>query len=370
MLGFSRFWRQFLALLCACALAGLALARLTYVPAYTSETTFVVSNKAASGADESESLSLNDLSASSALANTFKYILLSDQALQSIIDTYGLDQSVVSLKNAISVTPVTNTNILEMKVVSGDPALSRDIALEIIAHYPDVLSKTLRYASLEVLNAPRLPERADGNPAYLLYPLLGALIAVAAAFLYLCLRQALVDTVKTVSDLKDRLGLRVLASIPKVRTPHTKAGGQKLLYLTDRSNGFAFAESYKALRTKVEMLAQKHDYKTFVVTSALEGEGKTTAAVNLAAALADNGKKVLLLDADLRNPSIRRYLAQRTGMPRFGLDKVLTGGAPYESAVLYSEKLNLWALPGTQPVSNSSELLSCARMRELVARLR
>lgn len=354
---------------CLSALAGFLLFRLTYVPAYTSDTIFVVSNKTGGVLSESESLTLSDISASAALANTFKYILLSDDTMQSIMETYGLDLSLSSLKNCVDIIPVSNTNLLEMKVVTHSAVLSRDISAKIIECYPEVLERTIKYASLEVLNSPRIAQAADSNRGNITYPVFGLLGALFISVLFVYLKLLFRDTVKTVSDLRDRLKMNILVSVPKLISLNNRRKAREGLYITDKSNGFTFIESYKALRTKIEMIAEKKRHKTFVVTSALESEGKTTAAVNLSVALAANGKMVLLIDADLRKPSSYKIIGKSSTAPEAGIDQVLRGTAALEDAIVNVKELGISMLPCMNEFTNPSELLSSSQMKDLISRV-
>ena len=363
--GLMKIWWKALLLCVLAAAAGSVFSGLTYVPSYTSHTTFVVSNKSTGGESDANSLTISDISAANALTNTFKYILLSDEALYAVIRTYDLDMSIDRLKSCVSISPILNTNVLEMNVVTNDAGLSKNIADKIIEYYPAVLDRTLKSASLEVLNPPRSAQEADSYHGYITYPLLGFVLAFFIALIYVYLKLLLHDTVKTVSDITDRLGLPVLAAIPKVKlTIHNKTR----LLMTEKVNGFSYMESYKALRTKIETIAEKKGYKTYVITSTLENEGKTTAAINLSVALAANGRKVLLIDADLKGPSIYDMLGREITQPVIGLDRVLRGQASFDSAVMPVKGLDISVLPNVNEVLDSSELLSSPRMKELITR--
>jgi capsular polysaccharide biosynthesis protein len=349
ILDLQKKWRRVLLFCVLSAFLGLAVSRFSYVPVYTSDTTFVVSNKTVGILNESDSMTISDFNASTALANTFKYILLSDEAMQAIIDAYGLDMSVGSLKSCVNVTPVSNTNILEMSVTTPDALLSYQVASRIIAHYPDVLERTIKNASLDVLNPPQIAAAADSYHGSLIYPLIGFFLALLIAVIIIYIIQVCSDTIKTVSDIGDKLGIGVLASIPKVKSAKKKKIARSGLNILDKSNGFAFAESYKALRTKIKMTAEKKGYKTFIVTSSLENEGKTTAAVNLSIALAGSGKKVLLIDADLRKPSVYLFAGKTDLSPAHELDTVLRGSMAFAPAVVAVEKFGISALLSTGP---------------------
>ena len=128
------------------------------------------------------------------------------------------------------------------------------------------------------------------------------------------------------------------------------------------------AESYRALRTSLLLTSVGGPPKVILVTSALPEEGKTTTSINSAIVLAQKGTRVLLIDADLRRPSIHKTLGMG---PRSGLSNVLTGNATLEQAVLPSTILpNLFLLPAGTPPPNPAELLASAEMKDVLVRLR
>ena len=114
-------------------------------------------------------------------------------------------------------------------------------------------------------------------------------------------------------------------------------------------------------------MPQKRDIKTFVVTSPLENEGKTTVAVNLSIALSDNGWKVLLIDADLRKPFTDKMAGFTHVWQDTGIGRVLRGEAACESAIIKLGGIGLSVLLNSEVIPNPSELLSSARMKELIA---
>ena len=128
------------------------------------------------------------------------------------------------------------------------------------------------------------------------------------------------------------------------------------------------AESYRALRTSLLLTSLGAPPKTILITSALPREGKTTTSINTAIVLAQKGVRVLLVDADLRRPSIHKALGLG---PRSGLSNVLTGGATLQQATVRSSLLpNLYILPAGTPPPNPAELMASAQMMALLAELR
>jgi succinoglycan biosynthesis transport protein ExoP len=128
------------------------------------------------------------------------------------------------------------------------------------------------------------------------------------------------------------------------------------------------AESYRALRTSLLLTSLGGPPKVILVTSALPQEGKTTTSINTAIVLAQKGTRVLLIDADLRRPSIHKTLGMG---PKTGLSNVLTGNATLQQAVVRSSILpTLFVLTAGTPPPNPAELLASSNMRDILAELR
>jgi exopolysaccharide transport family protein len=128
------------------------------------------------------------------------------------------------------------------------------------------------------------------------------------------------------------------------------------------------AESYRALRTSLLLTSLGAPPKVILITSALPQEGKTTTSINTAIVLAQKGTRVLLIDADLRRPSIHKTLGMG---PRTGLSNVLTGNATIQQATVRSSILpSLFVLPAGTPPPNPAELLASANMKDVLAELR
>lgn len=131
---------------------------------------------------------------------------------------------------------------------------------------------------------------------------------------------------------------------------------------------FAYAEAYKTLRTNLSFASISKQYKKIIITSAIPNEGKSTVAVNLAITLAESNARVLLVDCDLRNPTLRRLLRVRPEYKN-GLTSLLTGESPAEECLFKHPKMKFDVLlAGTTP-PNPVELLSSPRMKALLDRL-
>jgi capsular exopolysaccharide synthesis family protein len=128
------------------------------------------------------------------------------------------------------------------------------------------------------------------------------------------------------------------------------------------------AESYRAVRTSILLTSAGTPPKIVLITSALPQEGKTTTSINCAVVLAQKGSRVLLVDCDLRRPSIHKTLGMG---PRAGLSNVLTGNATLQQATVRSTILpNLFILPAGTPPPNPAELLASAGMKHILTQMR
>ena len=124
------------------------------------------------------------------------------------------------------------------------------------------------------------------------------------------------------------------------------------------------AEQFRALRGRIDAIAAERPIKTIVVTSAFPGEGKTTASVNLAAVTALSlGRRVLLVDCDLRKPRVHSALGLQ---PQSGLAEVLRTEATIDDAIMKVEGALFDVLPVRGKPSNPSELLGSPEMRKLI----
>ncbi|MBE6736621.1 MAG: CpsD/CapB family tyrosine-protein kinase [Ruminococcaceae bacterium] len=131
---------------------------------------------------------------------------------------------------------------------------------------------------------------------------------------------------------------------------------------------FNYVESFKSLRTNLNFIAATEKLNTFILTSAIPGEGKSNTAINLAITLAEDSKSVVVVDCDLRKPSLNRYL--KLGRNFKGVTDILTGNATVEDALIQFEDLGIHVLTAGAVPPNPSEMLSAEPMQKLVKDLK
>jgi len=226
--------------------------------------------------------------------------------------------------------------------------LTREKELRVIANSRANNVRVVDRAQLGVLIAPN--HRQDWMYALFFATLLALGIAFAIDYLD--------DTIKTPEDVTRRLRLQFLGLVPAIR-------GDQHPLLTG-AVPHDFGEAFRALRTSLVGRAADAGPHIIAVTSAQPLEGKTTTAVNMAMALAIGGSRVLLIDADMRRPSVHKVLRLSN---ECGLSQLLGAQARMREVVHRTHDPNLLVISGGRTPSNPSELLSSDRMRALVAGL-
>jgi len=202
---------------------------------------------------------------------------------------------------------------------------------------------------------------------------LGLSTGIGLAFLL----EGIDNTVRTPEQAQAISGLPSLGMIPLGSKSGLEAAAKRLTVASSREAvelvtqsrpQSQMAESYRALRTSLLLTSLGGPPKVILITSALPQEGKTTTSINTAIVLAQKGTRVLLMDADLRRPSIHKTLGMG---PKTGLSNVLTGNATLQQAVVRSNILpTLFVLSAGTPPPNPAELLASSNMKDILAELR
>jgi tyrosine-protein kinase len=189
---------------------------------------------------------------------------------------------------------------------------------------------------------------------------LGLILGVGIAFL----REMLSDELRGRADFEEHAGVPVLAVIPKVASWRRKSDA-KLITLDQPKS--VVSEAYRTLRTSILFSAMQRGLHTIMVASANAGEGKSTTAANLAVVLADSGKRVVLISADLRKPRLHRFFGLETEP---GLSNALAGESTVWDTLQAPQVENLRVMVSGPVPARPTELLQSEAMGELVADLR
>jgi capsular exopolysaccharide synthesis family protein len=202
------------------------------------------------------------------------------------------------------------------------------------------------------------PPGRPSSPKLLLNVVLALLAGLGFAAAYVFVMEQIDQTVKDPNDLKSKLGIAPLGSIPDFEREDI------LLSLTDKKS--VSWEAYLSIRTSLSFLTDHGVPRSFLLTSTRPNEGKSTSAFALAAVLASTGKRILLIDGDMRNPSLHQMLGIEN---RTGLSNNLSGSDDLARLVHKKTTYGFDAMTAGPIPPNAAELLSSSRMQELVTKL-
>ena len=357
------FWVPLVLAVLAGGLLGLRSWR-GYTPMYRSEATFTVqllSNQYdITGVD-----SYYDKAAAEQLANTFPYLLSSDLMQQLLQRELGVGW----LNGSITAQSVANTNLFSVQVTSTSAQDAYDILNGVIAVYPQVANYVVGSTELTVL----VPPAVASQPYNAFQPtrtiIKGAVLGFGVGVVFLLVLAMASKTIRTREDMKKWMNVPCLGTLPTVSFKRrTGKTGGTVTILNDRT-GSAFQESIRSLRIRFLREAERQESKVFLVSSTVPGEGKTTVAVNLALTLGQNGARVILVDMDLRKPSVKKALGLTA--PSKGVPELLRGGEESPKAALMElEGTRVRVLAGDKAVENPRRQLESRKLSGLIKALR
>jgi len=194
---------------------------------------------------------------------------------------------------------------------------------------------------------------------------IASIVALIIGMMLSLLLDRINNTINTAGEVEARLGVPMLGYLPKMASTGKKSMKTEMAFLTDSQS--LFSESIRTIRTSVLMSAIDVQKKIIVITSSVPEEGKTTVSFNLACALAQV-KKVLLIDADLRRPKINRVIG--VDKDHKGLSHLVSGVAPASECIIRHEPGGFHVMTSGFVPPNPLELLSSGKFAEVISKLK
>lgn len=299
---------------------------------------------------------------------SYTEIATSPRVLSGAIDRLRLDMTPDQLRERVVAATTEETVVITIDVTDTSPERAASIANAIGSglsttvddiERPQFPGAPVPVAVRAVQDAPvpTVQSSIDLKRLLAVGLLFGVAVGVAAALA----RNAMDNTVKSREQLAELVGAPSLGTVG-----YSSRMPKRPLAVVEDPLG-PQAEDFKRLRTNIQFVDVGNPHKLFAITSALPGEGKTTTTVNLAAALASAGSRVLVVDADLRRPKAAELLGAD---PAVGFTSVLAQRLPAEDAVQPARSGRFDVLPSGPLPPNPSELLASRQASEALSRLR
>jgi polysaccharide biosynthesis transport protein len=243
-------------------------------------------------------------SGSVAALPTYAQLIESPSVLNPVVANHqGL--TLDRLVAMITVKPQDNTQLIEVAVQNTNPQLAIQLANEVDRSFFQFASSQLTGGNVGIL--PAHLETDPVGPKPLVYAGIGALVGLALAIALIAIFEWLDDRLTSPEEVQETVGVDTLAIMPQLSRRQRNKGAIEIP---------ALAEAYRILCARLNAQQAIKPFRLVLVTSALAGEGKSTTAANLATFLAMTGKRVLLVDADLRHPRLHEHfqLDNRRGL--------------------------------------------------------
>lgn len=328
--------------------------------------------QAVSGSDAGLALAADNLAKSK--AQTYVRLAGSEAVADDVADALADGRSSSSLLSRVTATLADDSAIIEVTATGESAEQARALAdawiaavtarVELLENPEDTITtQAVGFVALATAPLPSAPASPNVKTALVLGALAGTLIAVV----YALSRHHLDRRIRSAETIERDFGVSVLGTLVEEDTFTERRGILREPAVGQVSTAFAFLESLRELRTNLSYVAVDSPPRSLLVTSGSPSEGKSTIAANLARSVAASGRRVVLIDCDLRKP----VLAEMFGAePTVGLTDVLSGRASVGEViqpVMDGQEFYLLGSGATPP--NPSELLGSRAMRDLIATL-
>lgn len=358
--GIKKHWYIIAVLAGICCVGFTLYSYAAYTPQYTAAATFTVTPK---GDSLSAYTSISSNASTQQLEKTFPYIITSAPLTRVVAEDLGLSD----VPGTLTATAVEDTNLFTITVTSSNYETAYNVLKSVINNYPSVAEYVVGATDL-VLVVPPSASSTPINPiSYREKALIGTAVGALLGLLIVFFLENLNHTVRHPDEIRKLLNNQRLGSIVKVvkkKSSHSTGS----LTIDDAHTDPRFKESVFSIRNKIIKLCADQKINSVMVASTTTNEGKTTVAANLAIALAKKHYRTVIIDCDLRNPTVRQQL----NIPEscsLGIVDVITGGCSLQDAIVKTKKNGLYVLPGTIPVNNASELMGSKQLADLVGAL-
>ncbi|MBQ8228007.1 MAG: AAA family ATPase [Clostridia bacterium] len=365
---FSDVWRGvkkfgWVALALAVLLGGVQFYRsyIRFTPEYTAAATFTVhtENKVLSGDNGVSAYSFYyDRETADQLEMVFPHIISNAILRKQVCEDLGVD----SMPASVTAACVEGTNMITLTAKGSDPQLTYDTLLSVIENYSSVAEYIIGRTKLVMINDPVVPTSPSNSSEWMKSVFYGVLIGFVLGFGWILIYAMFRKTIRTKDDVQNILNQHCIGVLPQVVFKKYRREISKSLVVTNPLIGNEFYESFRLLCSAVQVSLEDGE-KTVMITSTAPGEGKTVLTVNLAISLSREEKRMLVVDADLRNSGIHKMISEGK------FERLLLVDNEYFT-VEHIEKLDFDLLSFKPNVDSVQKIVRTVKLKELLMTLK
>lgn len=347
------------------------------VPDYKSSTTLIlgriVDSTTESSVNVDNRITQTEITINSNLVSTYSELIKSKTLIKKVKDNLNINIDEDDLRNSISVSRLSETELIEITVKNESAELASKIANEIAKVFSDKIQEIYNIQNVYIIDA-AIPEDTPYNVNHVKDVIIFTILGFILSFGILILYSILDNTIKSVDDIENEIGLKNLNIIPvKKQDLKKNQNGSELITYEDTKS--VISESFRTLRTNIQFSnINNKENKILLLTSCFSSEGKSYVSANLAVAFAQAGKKVVLIDADMRRGRQAKIfnIPNELGLSNYLSNLDRNGMEINERINKYineTEVKNLNVITSGNVPPNPSELLTSSRLPELVKEL-
>lgn len=318
-------------------------------PQYSTFTTLMVGQPLGYG----QQIQYTDILLNQKLVSTYGEIAKSRLVAQEVIDSMRLPLTYEELAQKISVNLIKETEIIKLNVTDSEPQMAAILSNKLAEVFMRHVSSIMKVDNIKVIDR-AVPPIKPISPKPMLNISIACVLGLTFSTLFFLLKESFRKTIKTAEDLEKHLRLPLMGIIALNKSDNLYDGSIKNIR----------SEEFRMLRMNIQFAGIDNKIRSLVVTSIEPGEGKTTVVINLAYSLAFADLKVLVIDCDLRRPSIHDYTELNNEQ---GLTTVLLGGIDFRQAVNLKKDRPFDILTSGPIPPNPTELLGSKSMSRLLS---
>jgi capsular exopolysaccharide synthesis family protein len=327
------------------------------VEEYTSSTTIAVN---LSG--YTDSATATSLSRTIEIAEAFQNVLKSS-ALIDVVEE-EIDSKITGTLNAAQ---KAETNLITLSVTDISPEKAYKTLKSVCENYHILTDSAFSNIVISVVTPPSMATRSNVMGVIIKSVFCGFIMAVLCIAIILVLSYFR-DTVKNPSDVEALLDCKLFGKIDHINKNSAKLKDKVIgLMMNNPLIDYRFSNCFRAMAIKLLSVKRTKNIKSIMITSIAENEGKTTVSVNLALALAETGKKVILVDCDFKLPAVYKFFTNTPVEDSQELALYLKGDTTdYTSTVRYDKNTSLYLAGGKKQYRNSSEIINSRRFANYI----